>query len=209
MISPISEAVKGDKGRIYLDAKSFVSNYGADLETIDRAGLESLRGKLNDAQAYKGQNIRAIESLQKTQQKNLDDAIQKARSVSEGKLKELQDAFKNQPAYLSLEENNQSEFITQFETARSRLDDLGSVAAIGSVTESFANTQYTGMLEELAKEVARQKGEDETKIEIVNLRDLMSNTGQVLQNEHDVKSYLEGLEKTLLRAVNDGKQVRP
>jgi len=209
LISPIRDAVKGDKGRIYQEAKGFASRYGADLETIDRAGLERLREKLNDVQAYKGQNIRAIESLQKALKKNLDDAIQKAHLASETKLKELQEAFQNQSAYLSLEEKDQSTFIDQFGTAKSRLEDLGSVAAIGSVTESFTDFEYTGMLKELAKEVARQKGEDVTKIEIVNLRELLSNTGQVLRSEQDVKSYLEGLESALMKAIKDGKQVRP
>jgi len=208
-ISPILNAMKGEKGKIYQAARDFFIQHNATLVRIDPSAALRLKTSLDAPDIYKGANLRSLDDLRKALAEQIEDALKKSRAASLKRIKNLEQVFNESPDYTDLDPSAQSRFDNQFSGIYGTIDRADDLSVMESMTEAFAGERYSALLTEAARAKAEKEGLKAPEIEIVSLSSLMNTSGQVLRSAGDVDAYIETVKAALLAAIADGKQVRP
>jgi len=208
-ISPVLNAIKGEKGKIYQAARDFYIQHNATLVRVDPAAALRLETLLDAPDIYKGANLRSLDDLRKALAAQIEDALKKSRAASLKRIKNLEQVFNESPDYTALDPAAQSQFDNQFSGIYGTIERADNLSVMESVTAAFAGERYSALLTEAARAKAEKEGIETPKIEVVSLASLVNTSGQVLRSADDVDAYIETVKAALLTALADGKQVRP
>lgn len=209
IISPILNAMKGEKGKIYQAARDFYIQHSATLARIDTSASQRLKDSLDAPDIYKGAKLRSLDDLRKALTAQIDDALEKSRATNLIRIKNLEKVFKESPDYADLDPAAQSKFDNEFNGIYGTIDRADNLSVMESMTEAFTGERYSALLTDAARTKAEKEGIKAPEIEVVSLSALINTSGRVLRSVDDVDAYIETVKAALLEALANGKQVRP
>ena len=237
LIDPIYNFMNGSQREIYDNTQNFLKDQSANFDYIEREQVRVLEASLNDTSIYKGSKIQQVKVLLGSLKDKVNDALQEARSQSIEALKQMQSRMQEMDEYKKLPDIRQAELDAPYTQLIDKVNEEKLIAVINDRLRYFEDKGYATLLQKMVvmatpkppptpAKVSTNNGDksdkdqsqvsalsepkqvSEPKNEYINSNKIRVDYDRAwIENETDVKRYLEAMSEALLSEIRKGKRI--
>ncbi len=210
IIDPIvTEFLKTDRFAIYEQIRRFVEVERDNLLELADPKVNDLLAIAADEQPYRGNKLVTARQSFEEVRARLGEKLGSVRSEALQKVDETIARVQNAEGFDRLTQKSgveqKHEVLAPLLALKSFVEQSGSILAIRQKVSEL-ETLYLEALDRIDEFLAEESGTPQTPVRRVAIRELMPHVGR-LKSRQEVEAYLAALEKALLEAVDEGKEI--
>ncbi|MCI1218827.1 BREX system P-loop protein BrxC [Bifidobacterium crudilactis] len=218
-IDPIVAFLNGNQRTIYDEAAALLIQNSSNLDYIAHGSSAELKRLLADPQAFRGNKMTKLKAATIELRTKIDNELNANRATARQTIIARQEGLRAGAIYQDATEPAQQRVDQQIAESLSRIDSELQIAVINDIANTFEDTIYPQLLDQLAaakRQVLIPTTTDTEKeppaanpvqqtVSIKKIR--VTDVTGVLENEDDVERYLAALRATLLKTFAEGKRI--
>jgi ElaB/YqjD/DUF883 family membrane-anchored ribosome-binding protein len=208
VIDPIQAFLHGAQRAIYDDASALLSTHGSNLGYLPPGSDESVRGVLNDSNAFRGNKMAQLKQASDALHAQIDSVVATKRTAVTDAIDERRNELLASDFYTKATPEAQARVTQRIDETLARVATETQVALILQIGSNFEASDYPALLDLLSAS-QRSGGEDAPapKQAVSIKRISVPGASGVIESDSDVDAYLAALRAALVQTLNDGKRI--
>jgi hypothetical protein len=199
-ISKIIEFMDNNQRTIYDDCKSFLVDNNANLRHLDNEKIEELKSILEDQNIYKTNKLPQANRLKSEIQEAFIPTLTQAKEEADIRLEELISQLQNDENFQKIPSEDRYKVIRPIQDIQAQVKNSLVIDSIDAMSkDTTLLTRGLEKIEELLPDKVKT-------VPRVILKDLLPSSGR-LKTQDDVQSYIDELKVSLLKAIEDKKEI--
>lgn len=212
VIDPIQAFLGGGQRVIFDDAAELLRSNVSNLGYFPAGSDGEVTALLDDPQAFRGNRMAQLRQGADALRARIDEvlAVNRAAAIAEVELRRT--ALLSSTIYREATEEAQQRVVTTIDKLINRIGDEPQIALIRELGNSFEETVFPSLLDQLAAAARSTEGSDDPASapikQTVSVKTITA-TGVhgVLETPEDVDRYVAALRASLIDALSDGKRI--
>lgn len=207
VLDPIRRFMSGSNREIYDETRSFVQAQQANFAAVGEEKRTELQALLNDANSFKGNQMRDAKRLMDEIQKEIKTQLEAEREEALRKIADLQGRMQAMDDYAKLDASQQAEIEQSFSYVSEQIKRQNLISGVRDQAAQYEAYDYNTLLTKIS--TWTQTEPEETPIEYVSQRQLnLRFSKPYIADEADVEVYLAALKEAMLQALKENKRIR-
>ncbi|MFT8396226.1 BREX system P-loop protein BrxC [Propionibacterium sp.] len=220
VIDPITAFLHGGQRAIYDDAANLLAQNTSNLNYLTKGSSTEVAQALADPQAFRGNKMTKLKAATIELKAKIDDELAANRAEARQVITSRQDGLHYSAIYQDAAEGAQHAVDQLIAERLTRIDSEEQIAVVNEIANTFENTTYPQILDQLAAakpQIAATDNTNEPSTTIapappvkqtVSIKKIRA-TGvtSLLETAEDIDRYLDALRGALLDTLNDGKRI--
>jgi energy-coupling factor transporter ATP-binding protein EcfA2 len=204
LIEPLMEFMHGDKREIYDTVKAFVKENENNLRYIEDPAKTTVESLIDQSKPYQGKHIQEAKQAHDRIKSLLEPLITQAKDEAVLKIDELIKELQEHEDFQKIPAVDRHQVIRPREELKKSISLTTSIDTIKQRTNKYALSQE---LDKGLETMFSLIGVTPEKLATVRIATLTHTSKRRLKSSADVKEYIDRLQATLLKEIDDGKQI--
>lgn len=204
LIEPLMEFMHGDKREIYDTVTLFAKENQNNLRYIENPAKTTIEGLIDQNKPYHGKHIQEAKQAYETIKSLLEPLITQAKDEAVLKIDELIKELQKHEDFQKIPTADRYKVIRPREELKKSISLTTSIDTIKQRTNTDALSQE---LDRGLETMFSLIGIVPKKLDTVKITTLTPTSKRKLKSSEDVKEYIQILQETLLKEIDDGKHI--
>ncbi len=210
IIDPIvTEFLKTDRFAIYEEIRRFVEIERDNLGELAEPRVNDLLAIAADERPYRGDKLVTARQSFETVKAKLGEKLESVRQEALNKVQETIERVQKAEDFERLTQEpgkeQKHEVLAPLLALKSTIEQSGGILAIRQKVSELEEL-YLEALDRIDEFLAKESGEPQTPVKRVAIRELMPH-GKRLKSPEEVQAYIQELEKRMLEALDEGREI--
>lgn len=212
VIDPIEAFLNGGQRTIFDDAAELLRSNVSNLGYLPAGSDEEITALLDDPQAFRGNRMAQLKQAADALGARVEEALGTNRTSAIAEIESRKSALLSSTIYRDAMEDAQLSVVRTIDQLIARINGERQIALIRELGNSFEETAYPSLLDQLAAAARPTEGTSEPAPapvkQTVSVRSITAaGVHGVLETPEDVDRYVAALRSSLIDALNNGKRV--
>ncbi|MET3769840.1 hypothetical protein ABIB15_002544 [Marisediminicola sp. UYEF4] len=209
---PIQAFLGGEQRAIFDDAAELLRANVSNLGYLSAGSDGEVTALLDDPQAFRGNRMAQLKQAADALRARIDEVLAVNRAAAIAEIESRRTALLGSTIYRDATEDAQQRVVRTVDQLITRIGDEPQIALIRELGNSFEETLFPALLDQLAATARPAEGTDDPAPapvkQTISVKTITA-TGVhgVLETPEDVDRYVAALRASLIDALNDGKRI--
>ena len=211
IIDPIQRFMHGAQKEIYDEIRDFLRSNSANFSYVGGTEAQQLRAVLDDPHCYRGGKIQQAKAVLDGLKSAVSQQLQTEKANTLAKVETRWQRLRSMAEFEQLTPAQQAELEQPFTRLRQRIEEAALIDVMHGGIRQFDEATYPALLNNIAAWLTPDTPNEDPPVvrETIALRSLyVPYTTPWLNDEEDIASYLQALEKVLRAEIAQGKKIQ-